>query len=133
MGVLGESTQTAAVETRVSTDTQTFVKDSQGELTVSFTSAGAHPVAKVINPSSSPKLVKISLQPGSDSTLLFQTIDLTAGSNGTFRLYDHSTQPFNASYRLELRPYQSVNLTLQVASDSPAASYGTFVMRIGEI
>lgn len=130
---MGESTQTAAVEIRVSTDTQTFVKNSQGELTVSFTSVGAHSLAKVINPSSSPKLVKISLQPGSDSTLLFQTIDLGAGSNGTFRLYDHSTQPFNPSYRLELRPYQSVNLTFRVAADNPSAGYGTFVMKIGEI
>ena len=133
VGVLGESTLSAALEVRAVTDSATFVRQVGSEVTVSFTKSGTHPVIRIVNPANTPKIAKLALAPARDSSLLTQTVDLTVGNEAIYRLYDHSTQPFNGIYQLTLKPFQSVTLNLNVASDNPAVSYGTFTMNIGEI
>lgn len=131
VGVLGVSTEIKGLSRTVIGDNFTYIKISGDDLTVSYTRPGRHPLIRVTNPNPVRKLLRLAVQPGRDSSLLSQTVRLTARGD-QFVLHDHSILPFNPSYDITLLPNESVDLVLEVLPDPGATSYGTVSVTLKE-
>lgn len=131
VGVLGESTEIRSLGRAVIGDSFTYIKISGDDVTVSYTRPGRHPVIRITNPNPVRKLLRLAIHPARDSSLLSQTVRLTAGGD-QFVLHDHSILPFNSSYDITLLPQESVDLVLEVLPDAGATSYGTVSLSLKE-
>lgn len=132
VGVLGEKIDTQKLITQVVTNQATVVRKAEDRLTISFTELGQHSLLKIINSTAGSKSLKVIVRPARDGALLSEVVDLTS-SQGDFRLFDHSVQPFNDSYILTILPWQSIDLGLRSSGGQGSPGYGTFDLTMTEL